>query len=72
VSSNAVENVVERGRDIVDVLGIDGGDEGLVQACEDLVDHFVAAVLKQVISVARPMREFPCAPRRAAAASPRR
>ena len=43
---NPIQHVVERGRDIVDVLGIDGRDEGLVEAREDLVDDFVAPVLQ--------------------------
>ena len=40
--------------------GIDGRDEGLVEAREDLVDHFVAAVLQNVdFRGGAGQREFP-------------
>ena len=43
---DAVQNVVERGGDAVDVLGIDGSDEGLIQAAENFVDDLVTLVLE--------------------------
>ena len=42
----AVEHVVQRRRDGVDVLGIDGRDEGLVQAGENLMDQLISAVFQ--------------------------
>ena len=41
-----VQHVVQRRRDVVDVLRIDRGDEGLVQAGENLVNDLVALVLQ--------------------------
>ena len=43
---DSVQDIVQRGRDAVDVLGIDGGDEGLVQAVKYFVDDFVALMLQ--------------------------
>src|SRR5437588_2341176 len=42
---DVVEDVVEAGAQCVDVLSIEGGDEGPVQRADDLVGHLVAAML---------------------------
>ena len=46
--SNAVEDVVERRGNVVDILGIDRRNKRLVQPREDLMDELVSAMLQHV------------------------
>jgi hypothetical protein len=43
---DGIENVIHGGGDGVEVFGIDGGDEGGVEAGEDLVDDFIGIMLE--------------------------